>query len=67
MGDDQPGAVGDGLVGHVGGDGQAGHDAAALRLPIAQQQADVVPVGGQVRECKALQELHNGGNGDHGG
>ena len=37
-------------------DGQAGHDPANGRLPIAKEQADVVPCLGQRRGCKLIEK-----------
>src|SRR5262249_13193756 len=64
--DDEAHAVLDGLGGALRRDGQAGQDALDGRLPLAQQQTDVVPVGGQARRGDLVQEGGDVGDGRHG-
>ena len=62
---DQADAFRDGLGRAVRRDGETGHEAPHLGGALAEQQADVVPVGGQRRRGEALQEFHDGGDGGH--
>src|SRR5262249_38461697 len=67
MGDDELRLFRDGLGGDLRRDGQAGHDPAHVGAAFAEQQADVVPVGGERRRGERFEELRNGGYGRHGG
>ena len=66
MGDDQVGLLGDGLGDDGRGDGQAGHEPADGGGPVAEQQADVVPVGGEGRRGEPVEDGADGGDGRHG-
>ena len=55
----------DGLGGGLGRDRQTGHNALHFAGWVAEQQADVVPIAGQLRRSELPQELHDGADADH--
>ena len=65
--DDQIDAVVDGLADHVLRDREARHEALGGRRRVADEQPDVVPLGGGGGRGEAVQVRGKRGDGRHGG
>jgi hypothetical protein len=66
MRDDQVSHVRNRLGDDGRGNGQAGDDPANFGQPVAEQQADVVPVGREDLWGEAVEEVADGRDGRHG-